>query len=547
MCSLIIDGGSCTNVVSSTLVGELGLPLMRHPQPYKLEWLNNCREVRVTRRALVNFSIGRYSDEVLCDVVPMHAGHLLLGRPWQYDRKVEHEGFTNRYNFVQGGKHITLVPLTPQQVHEDQLKMKSERENKNKERKKESLRENSERRENSKVSLYVRKVKCERALVRANIPSPGLDISSLQDFKNVFHSGKSRQAPYLGYPLDAGHMENLVCNSAIGCSHAQVTSQNLTPKLEFGAPRGMGILHKLSGLASGDGFDKFMSRVNPVCHIPMESFLLFYDIHLLRCEIQACHMELIAYNKQLECIMGDMMHVCYSSNHNVITCFGLDLWNMLGLSLMSNHRPHFGTSNSLILFILIFSSVGVSNGFGKTRVIMCVKWIRIRWRSRLRPWEDGHFHIIAICRVNGYSLVIGGKFEIVDIFEVANVASFGADLDSRSNPFKGRGDDVIRDAQQIHEKWANIGKGPKLGSSLLIINKKHTSTCSRSGARRVGVNTSKTSFHVGGGSHKVTEGIENEPNEQGEKKGPNSQLCDRIVGDACGSMQWSESGWSSSK
>jgi hypothetical protein len=31
---------------------------------------------------LVSFSIGRYKDEVVCDVVPMHAGHILLGRPW---------------------------------------------------------------------------------------------------------------------------------------------------------------------------------------------------------------------------------------------------------------------------------------------------------------------------------------------------------------------------------------------------------------------------------------------------------------------------------
>ncbi|RVW59804.1 RNA-directed DNA polymerase-like [Vitis vinifera] len=29
----------------------------------------------------------RYKDEVLCDIVPMHAGHILLGRPWQFDRK----------------------------------------------------------------------------------------------------------------------------------------------------------------------------------------------------------------------------------------------------------------------------------------------------------------------------------------------------------------------------------------------------------------------------------------------------------------------------
>ena len=91
---MIIDGGSCTNVASTTLVEKLGLPLLKHPRPYKLQWLNECGEVWVNKQVLVNFTIGRY-----CDVVPMHAGHILLGRPWQYDRKVIHDGFKNRYNF----------------------------------------------------------------------------------------------------------------------------------------------------------------------------------------------------------------------------------------------------------------------------------------------------------------------------------------------------------------------------------------------------------------------------------------------------------------
>uniref|UniRef100_A0A2N9H6G3 Reverse transcriptase RNase H-like domain-containing protein n=1 Tax=Fagus sylvatica TaxID=28930 RepID=A0A2N9H6G3_FAGSY len=90
------------------------------------KWLNDCGEVRVDRQVLVTFSIGKYLDEVLCDVVPMHAGHILLGRPWQYDRRVTHDGFKNMYSFVKGGKTIKLAPLTPSQVYEDQLKLQSE-------------------------------------------------------------------------------------------------------------------------------------------------------------------------------------------------------------------------------------------------------------------------------------------------------------------------------------------------------------------------------------------------------------------------------------
>ena len=99
---------------------------MKHSRPYKLQWLNDYGEVKVNRQVLVSFSIGRYKDEVLCDVVPMHVSHILLGRPWQFDRKVNHDEFKNRYSFVKDNKTITLVPLTPRQVYEDQMKLKKE-------------------------------------------------------------------------------------------------------------------------------------------------------------------------------------------------------------------------------------------------------------------------------------------------------------------------------------------------------------------------------------------------------------------------------------
>ncbi|KAL5779430.1 hypothetical protein ACOSQ2_010167 [Xanthoceras sorbifolium] len=97
----------------------------------KLQWLNDSGEVRVNKQVLVSFSIGKYKDEVVCDVVPMNAGHILLGRPWQFDRHVTHDGYTNRYSFVLHKRPITLVPLTPRQVYEDQVRLKDERDVKN--------------------------------------------------------------------------------------------------------------------------------------------------------------------------------------------------------------------------------------------------------------------------------------------------------------------------------------------------------------------------------------------------------------------------------
>ena len=68
-------------MASTTLVEKLNLPTMKHPRPYKLHWLNDCGEVKINKQVLVSFSIGRYKDEVLCDVIPMHGGHILLGKP----------------------------------------------------------------------------------------------------------------------------------------------------------------------------------------------------------------------------------------------------------------------------------------------------------------------------------------------------------------------------------------------------------------------------------------------------------------------------------
>jgi hypothetical protein len=129
---MIIDGGSCTNVASTTLIEKLNLPTLKHPRLYKLQWLNDCGEVKVNEQVLISFSIGKYKDEVLCDVVPMQAGHLLLGRPWQFDRKVTYDWFKNRHSFVKDDKTVTRVPLTPRQVYEDQMKLKRENELKKK-------------------------------------------------------------------------------------------------------------------------------------------------------------------------------------------------------------------------------------------------------------------------------------------------------------------------------------------------------------------------------------------------------------------------------
>jgi hypothetical protein len=79
---IIIDGGSCNNLASMEMVEKLALTTRPHPRPYHIQWFNNSGKVKVRRTVRVHFTITAYADYVECDVVPMQACALLLGRPW---------------------------------------------------------------------------------------------------------------------------------------------------------------------------------------------------------------------------------------------------------------------------------------------------------------------------------------------------------------------------------------------------------------------------------------------------------------------------------
>ncbi|XP_071940457.1 uncharacterized protein [Coffea arabica] len=151
LCSVVIDGGSCTNIANATMVEKLDLPTMEHPRPYKLQWFNNSGKVRVAKQVLVAIKIGRCEDEILCDVVPMHASHIILGRPWQYDRRVNFEGVSNKYSFMYKDRKITLALLSSKQIraHQEGLQREFELENA---RKKNELR--AEKNEKKKVNAH---------------------------------------------------------------------------------------------------------------------------------------------------------------------------------------------------------------------------------------------------------------------------------------------------------------------------------------------------------------------------------------------------------
>jgi hypothetical protein len=116
---MIIDGGSCNNLASSKLMEKLALSTKPHPHPYHIQWLNNSGKAKVTRLVRINFAIGSYHDVVECDVVPMQACHILLGRPWQFDTDCVHYGRSDQFSLLYHDKKIVLLPISHEAIVRD--------------------------------------------------------------------------------------------------------------------------------------------------------------------------------------------------------------------------------------------------------------------------------------------------------------------------------------------------------------------------------------------------------------------------------------------
>jgi hypothetical protein len=116
VCKVIMDSGSTDNLISTEMVEKLELEMTDHPSPYKVSWLQKGHQVNVTKQCLVDIKIGGYKDKILCDVIPMDVCHLLLGRPWKYDRNIVHDGKMNTYTLENNGRTHMLLPIKEKEV-----------------------------------------------------------------------------------------------------------------------------------------------------------------------------------------------------------------------------------------------------------------------------------------------------------------------------------------------------------------------------------------------------------------------------------------------
>jgi hypothetical protein len=71
---------------------------------------------------LVEFKIGGYRDEIMCDAIPMDVCHILLGIPWKFDKNVIHDGRKNTYTLKKNSRTHMLFPIEEKKVKEEASK-----------------------------------------------------------------------------------------------------------------------------------------------------------------------------------------------------------------------------------------------------------------------------------------------------------------------------------------------------------------------------------------------------------------------------------------
>lgn len=108
---MVIYSGNTDNLVSTEVVEKLKLKTKKYLTPYKVSWLQNKHPLLVKEQCEVGLQLGSYKDKIPCDVTPMDVCHILMGRPWQYDRGAMHDGKKNTYKFGKDVVNHILLPM----------------------------------------------------------------------------------------------------------------------------------------------------------------------------------------------------------------------------------------------------------------------------------------------------------------------------------------------------------------------------------------------------------------------------------------------------
>jgi len=75
---VIVDSGSCINAVTSKLITTLGIKVAKHPNPYKVMWID-ATFIDIQVRCQIPIQVVTYTDNVWCDMLSMDVGYIILG------------------------------------------------------------------------------------------------------------------------------------------------------------------------------------------------------------------------------------------------------------------------------------------------------------------------------------------------------------------------------------------------------------------------------------------------------------------------------------
>lgn len=108
---LVIDNGSSMNVISKSVVRLLNLKPVPYSTPIRVAWVDKT-SLTISEKSEV-LQLGAYYEKIWCNVLNMDVAHVLLGRPWLYDKNATNFGKDNTYVFTHNGKRIKLAPARP--------------------------------------------------------------------------------------------------------------------------------------------------------------------------------------------------------------------------------------------------------------------------------------------------------------------------------------------------------------------------------------------------------------------------------------------------
>nr|KYP31528.1 Transposon Ty3-I Gag-Pol polyprotein [Cajanus cajan] len=448
-CSLTVDSGSCCNCCSIRLVEKLDLTPIPHPKPYQLHWLNEDGDIIIDKQVKVMFSIGNYEDHVVCDIVPMEACHILLGRPWQFDKKTMHNGLTNELTFTHKEKKFVLHPLSPSQVIEDQVQMKLKRKGKKVEKKKKrSIKDNL------KQTLLVEKpsyiLLCRSMLKCNNLNlEPGslpLGVSQLlKEFYDVFPSEGPKGLPPL---RGIEHQIHFVPRASLPNRPAYRTNPQETKEIE----------NQVQELLDKGWVQKSLSPcVVPVLLVPKKD-----GKWRMCCDCRAINNITIKYRHPIPRLddMLDELHganifskIDLKSGYHQIRIKESDEWKTSFKTKFGLYEwlvMPFGLTNAPSTFMRLMNHV-LREIFEEGDWV----WLHLRKehfpqqrKSKLSPRGDGPFQVLQRINDYAYRLDLPSEYGVSPTFNVSDLKHFvGASddedesLDSRMNPFQERGDD----------------------------------------------------------------------------------------------------------